>query len=174
MFTLVRSVILTLLFLVTSAGAQQSDAYRLAAGDKIAISVFGEADLSMSLTLGEDGRLNYPFLGEVKVAGRTAPELQRVISEGLRGDYLINPEVTVRIEEYRPFFLNGEVNRPGSYEYKPGLTLEKALTLAGGLSQRAAGGKIVVKRANSDSFVRIQMHDPVYPDDVINVPQSFF
>ena len=104
----------------------------------------------------------------------TAPGLERVITEGLRGDYLISPEVTVRIEEYRPFFLKGAVNGPGSYEYQPGLTLEKALVLGGGLSPRAARGKIEVKRANSDSFVRIQMNDPVYPDDVINVPESFF
>jgi polysaccharide export outer membrane protein len=178
MFTLFgsafRSAIVTLLLLVTSAGAQESDAYRLAVGDKIAISVFGESDLSTRVTLGDDGMLKYPFLGEIKVTGRTAPELERVISEGLRGDYLVNPEVTVRIEEYRPFFLNGEVNRPGSYEYKPGLTLEKAIALAGGLSPRAVRGKIEVKRANSDSFVRIQMDEPVYPDDIINVPQSFF
>ena len=100
--------------------------------------------------------------------------MERVISNGLRGDYLINPEVTVRIEEYRPFFLNGEVNRPGSYEYQPGLTLEKALALAGGLSPRAARGKVEVKRADSDTFVRIRMNDPVYPDDIINVPASFF
>ena len=157
-----------------SAGAQQSESYRLAAGDKVAISVFGEDDLSMSFTVSEDGLLNYPFLGQLKVTGLTTPELERSISNGLRGDYLINPEVTVRIEEYRPFFLNGEVNRPGSYEYKPGLTLEKALALAGGLSPRAARGKIEVKRASSDTFVRIRMDEPVYPDDIINVPQSFF
>ena len=169
-----RMLVVTLLLLVSTADAQQGEAYRLAAGDKVAISVFGENDLSMSLILGEDGVLKYPFLGEIEVAGLTAPELERTIADGLRGDYLINPEVTVRVEEYRPFFLNGEVNRPGSYEFQPGLTLEKALALAGGLSPRAARGKIEVKRADSDSFVRIQMNDPVYPEDIIRVPQSFF
>lgn len=174
MFAIPNLTSLAVLLFAVSAGAQQIDAYRLSAGDRVAISVYGEDDLSMSVMLGEDGVLRYPFLGEIRVSGRTAPELERVISEGLRGDYLINPEVTVRIEEYRPFFLNGEVNSPGSYQYQPGLTLEKALSLAGGLSPRAARGKIEVKRRDSDTFARIDMNDPVYPDDIIRVPQSFF
>ena len=174
MFALHKKALIALLFFAAAAAAQQSEAYRLAAGDRVAISVFGEPDLSISVTLDDDGLMRYPFLGEIEVTGLTVPELERVITDGLRGDYLINPEVTVRIDEYRPFFLKGEVNRPGSYEYQPGLTLEKALVLGGGLSPRAARGKIEVKRGNSDSFIRIQMNDLVYPDDVINVPESFF
>jgi polysaccharide export outer membrane protein len=174
MSTLEKIALVILLLLSTLAAAQQSEAYQLAAGDRVAISVFGEADLSIIVTLDDDGLMRYPFLGEIEVTGLTAPGLERVITEGLKGDYLISPEVTVRIEEYRPFFLKGEVNGPGRYEYQPGLTLEKALVLGGGLSPRAARGKIEVKRGNSDSFVRIQMNDPVYPDDVINVPESFF
>ena len=174
MCTLTRMTVFVMLFQVMPAVAQKSEPYRLAAGDTIAISVFGEDDLSMNVSLGDDGMLKYPFLGEIEVSGLTAPELERVITDGLRGDYLISPEVTVRIEEYRPFYLNGEVNEPGSYEYKPGLTVEKALTLAGGLSPRAARGKIEVKRVGSDSFERVNLDDPVNAGDIINVPQSFF
>ncbi len=174
MLTLHKLAFVILLLAVTAAAAQQSDAYRLAPGEKFAISVFGEDDLSMNVTLAHDGVLKYPFLGEVRVAGLTVPELERAISDGLRGDYLINPEVTVTIQQFRSFFLRGEVNRPGSYEYQPGLTLEKALALAGGLSPRAARGKIEVRRANSDSFERVDMGDPVHAGDVIKVPQSFF
>lgn len=174
MFALHKIALITLLLLAMAAAAQQTEAYRLAAGDRVAISVYGEPDLSMSVTLDDDGLMRYPFLGEIQVTGLTVPGLEHLIADGLRGDYLINPEVTVRVEEYRPFFLKGEVNSPGSYEYQPGLTLEKALVLGGGLSPRAARSKIEVKRANSDSFVRIQMSDLVYPDDVINVPESFF
>jgi len=174
MLTLHKLAFVVLLLAVSTAAAQQSEAYRLAPGDKVAISVFGENDLSMDVMLADDGVLKYPFLGEIRVAGLTVPELQRTIADGLRGDYLINPDVTVAIEQYRPFFLDGEVNRPGSYEYQPGLTLEKALTLAGGLSARAARGKIEVRRANSESFEKIDMDDPVQAGDVINVPQSFF
>lgn len=167
----------TLLVLLASlATAQQVTSYVLAPGDQVAISVFGQQDLSVEFTLSDNGVLNYPFLGEIPVAGLTVPELEQYIVTGLRGDYLINPEVTVSIMQYRPFFLNGEVNRPGGYLYQPGLTLEKALALAGGLSQRAARNKITVKRASaeSDKAVKIKMSDPVHAGDVITVPQSFF
>ena len=174
MITLRNLAVVILLLAVTVAAAQQSAAYRLATGDKVAISVFGEDELSMNVTLSDEGILKYPSLGEIRVAGLTVQELERAIADGLRGDYLINPEVTVTIQQFRPFFLKGEVNRPGSYEYQPGLTLEKALALAGGLSQRAARGKVEVKRANSNSFERADMNDPIYAGDVINVPQSFF
>ena len=174
MLTLRKLAFVILLLAVTAAAAQESEAYRLAPGEKVAISVYGEDDLSMNVTLAHDGVLKYPFLGDIRVAGLTVTELERAIADGLRGDYLINPEVTVTIVQFRPFFLRGEVNRPGSYEYQPRLTVEKALALAGGLSPRAARGKIEVKRANSDSFERADMDDQVYAGDVINVPQSFF
>jgi protein involved in polysaccharide export with SLBB domain len=174
MLTSRKLAFVILLLAGTAAAAQQSEAYRLGPGEKVAISVFGEDDLSMNVTLADNGVLKYPFLGDIRVAGLTVPELERAIADGLRGDYLINPEVTVTIQQYRPIFLNGEVNRPGGYEYQPGLTVEKALTLAGGLSQRAARGKIQMKRANSDSFVRVDVDDPVHAGDIINVPQSFF
>ena len=174
---ILRNVGATLLILLTSlAAAQQVTDYVLAPGDQVAISVFGEPDLSVEFTLSDNGALNYPFLGEIRVAGLTMPELEQRIADGLRGDYLINPDVTVSMKQYRPFFLNGEVNRPGGYPYQPGLTLEKALALAGGLSPRAARNKIVVKRASELSGVEIsiKMSDPVHAGDVITVPQSFF
>jgi polysaccharide export outer membrane protein len=172
-----RNVGATLLFLLTSlASAQHVADYVLGPGDQVAISVFGEPDLSVEFTLSDNGALNYPFLGEIRVAGLTMPELEQQIADGLRGDYLINPEVTVSMKQYRQFFLNGEVNRPGGYPYQPGLTLEKALALAGGLSPRAARNKILVKRASKLSGVEvsIKMSDPVRAGDVITVPQSFF
>ena len=167
----------TLLILLTSlAAAQQGTSYVLAPGDRVAISVFGQPDLSVEFTLGDNGALNYPFLGEIRIAGLTMPELEQRVADGLRGDYLINPDVTVSMKQYRSFFLNGEVNRPGGYPYQPGLTLEKALALGGGLSPRAARDKIVVKRASelSGEEVNIKMSEPVHAGDVVTVPQSFF
>jgi polysaccharide export outer membrane protein len=174
---ILRYVGATLLIALTSlTAAQQTTSYVLAPGDRVAISVFGEPDLSVEFTLSDNGALNYPFLGEVRVAGLTMTQLEQQIADGLRGDYLINPDVTVSMKEYRPFFLNGEVNRPGGYPYQPGLTLEKALALAGGLSPRAARSKISVKRGDdlSGDAKKIKMTDPVHAGDVITVPQSFF
>jgi protein involved in polysaccharide export with SLBB domain len=174
---ILRRVGATLLILLTSlAVAQQATGYVLAPGDRIAISVFGQPDLSVEFTLSDNGVLNYPLLGEIRIAGLTMSELEQRLADGLRGDYLINPDVTVSMTQYRPFFLNGEVSRPGGYPYQPGLTLEKALALAGGLSPRAARNKILVKRASelSGIEINIKMSDPVHAGDVITVPQSFF
>ena len=93
--------------------AQQTESYSLGPGDQVSIVVFGESDLSLSFSVTDNGLLNYPFLGDIKVSGLTVSELQQRIADGLRGDYLIDPEVTVSITQYRPFFLNGEVSRPG-------------------------------------------------------------
>tara|TARA_R110002072_G_scaffold11213_2_gene51071 strand:- start:345 stop:869 length:525 start_codon:yes stop_codon:yes gene_type:complete len=172
---ILRIIAATLLIVVASiATAQQPGGYVLGPGDRIAITVFGQADLSMEFTLSDDGTRSYPFLGEIVIAGMTLPQLEQRIASGLRGDYLINPDVSVSIIEYRLFFINGEVDRPGGYPYQPGLTLEKALALAGGLGPRAATDDIEVKRAGKASSVAIEMSDAVHAGDVIDVPQSFF
>ena len=112
MLTSRKLVFVILLLAGTAAAAQQSESYRLAPGEKVAISVFGEDDLSMNVTLPNNGVLKYPFLGDIPVAGLTVPELERAIADGLRGDYLINPEVTVTIQQFRHFFLNGSLTLP--------------------------------------------------------------
>lgn len=151
-------------------------AYKLGPGDRILIKVYGEEDLSVSLVLAETGTFTYPFLGEIKAQGLSVAELQQLITTGLKGPYLRNPEVTVVIEEFRPFYLNGEVERPGGYPYRPGLTLNQAITLAGGLTERASRNKIKVLRPGSDAENKrkIRLEEPVYPGDIITVERSFF
>ena len=150
--------------------------YRLGPGDEIAISVFGEEDLSMEFRLNDTGILNYPLLGELQLGGLSVIELEQLIAGGLKGPYLIDPDVTVSIKEYRAFYLSGEVRKPGGYPFQPGLTVEKAIALAGGFTERASRSKIDVNRAegSSDSAVRIKLTDAVNPGDVITVHQSFF
>ena len=101
-------------------------------------------------------------------------ELEQLITKGLKGPYLVNPEVTVSIREYRPFFLHGEVQQPGGIAYQPGLTLQKAIALAGGFTERAARKKIMVIRAGDGVERPIRLNDPVKAGDVITVYQSFF
>src|SRR5256714_10039240 len=126
-----------------AALAQPTDSgYRLGPGDRIIIKVFGEEDLSMDFRLNDTGRLNYPFLGELVVQGLTVAELEQRITRGLRDSYLRNPAVTVSIAEYRPFFLYGEVQKPGGIPYQPRLTVERAIALGGGVTERASRSKI--------------------------------
>lgn len=174
--SLLQGVVL-LLSLLCAAGAQaQADAnYSLGPGDSIQIKVFGEEDLSRTVVIGDSGRLTFPFLGELQVSGLTVKQLETLIADGLRGDYLLNPDVTVTMEGYRPFYVNGEVKRPGGYPYQPGLTLQKAIALAGGFTERAARTKIKVSPANGTDAPRVLgLNDPIQPGDVITVEQSFF
>jgi polysaccharide export outer membrane protein len=115
-------------------------------------------------------------LGEIKVRGMTVGALEQRVTQGLKGRYLLNPQVTVTIEEYRNFFLNGMVEKPGSYAYSPGLTVLKAVALAGGFKERANRGKINVIRDDDPSHTsrRIDLNAQVMPGDIITVEESFF
>jgi polysaccharide export outer membrane protein len=149
---------------------------RLAAGDSFRVSVYGEPELNMETRLADDGFIRYPFLGEIKVRGLTLTELQLKIQNGLKGDYLVDPMVQVTMVEYRPFFINGEVARPGAYPYQPGLTVNRAITLAGGFTERAGKSKITIQAegATPDERERVSLEDRVSAGDVLNIPQSFF
>ena len=148
--------------------------YRLGSGDLIAISVYDEDDLFMEERIHDDGVVAYPFLGEIKVGGRTVAEVEQMITRGLKGDYLLDPRVRVTIREYRPFFINGEVEEPGGYPYQPSLTARKAVSLAGGFTERASESKMTVIREGRQTSIPLPMDAPVGPGDIVNVPQSFF
>lgn len=151
--------------------------YRLGAGDVVTIRVFGEEDLSREkIKLTDAGTVPYPVLGEIRVLGRTVGDLERHITEGLRGRYLVNPRVSVLIEEYRPFYINGMVERPGGYPFQPGLTVRKAASLAGGFKERASMSKIFVIREGDTQQKpeRAELSTLVFPGDILTVEESFF
>lgn len=151
--------------------------YRLGAGDVITVQVLGEDELNrVGIRLSDAATISYPILGEIRLAGKTVAELERIITEGLRGRYLVNPQVTVTINEYRKYFINGQVGAPGGYSYFPGLTVIKAISIAGGFKERASRDKIFIVRESDAEKTRVQVgpHVQVYPGDVITVEESFF
>jgi len=170
-------ICISMLALGQHAVAAGDSQYRLGSGDVISINVFGEEDLSFEqIRLTDAGTFSYPFLGEVRANGKTAAELEQQIVAGLKGDYLVDPRVSVSILEYREFFVNGEVKNPGGYPFKPGLTLRKAIALAGGLSERASESKMSVIRDSDPERkpVRATLDTPIMPGDIITIEQSFF
>jgi protein involved in polysaccharide export with SLBB domain len=142
-------VSIALLFLAATslrAPAQARSDYKIAPHDIIIIDVFGEKDLSRDFRVSTSGTINYYFLGEVKVAGKTPAEVREMLIEELDRDYLVNPQVTVDVKDFnvREVFVNGEVNKPGSIILtgdQP-LTILGALARAGGLTPRASENKI--------------------------------
>ena len=159
--------------------AQQlhNSTYQLSAGDVIRVSVFGEPDLSFEqVRLNDAGIFSYPFLGEIRAKGKTVGEIEQVLTQRLKGDFLVDPRVSVSVLEYREFFISGEVKQPGGYKFQPGLTLRRAVALAGGLTERASESRITVIRDQDPSRTpeRASLDAIVMPGDTITIDQGFF
>lgn len=150
--------------------------YRLGAGDKLNITVFNEKELSIEIRLSDAGSFLYPFLGEVVAKNKTIGDLQALLTSRLKEGYLVDPKVYVSILEYRPFFVNGEVTKPGGYAYQPGLNIRKAISLAGGLTARASATKIyVIHEDDPTGTPRLTTLNAILrPGDTITIDQSFF
>jgi len=160
----------------SDAGVADSSGYHLGAGDVVNIAVYGEDDLSRkAYKLPDSGLITFPF-GEVRALGLSLTELENRVADGLRGGYLVNPRVSVSIDTYRPFFINGQVNSAGAYPYQPGMSVRKAVALAGGLKERASESKIYVMRETDAEHkqTKISMDGPVFAGDTVTVEESFF
>lgn len=167
---------LVILYTVLASFAVYSGDYKIGAGDTLNIDVYDEKDLQITVRVDKSGLLTYPFLGDIQVIGLTTKEIGVVIVDGLRGDYLIKPQVTVSITHYRPFYINGLVNRPGGYPFQEGLTLDKAIALSGGLASRASTSDWQITRIVKGKTITIDavISTEIQPDDIINIGQSFF
>ena len=119
---------------------------------------------------------SYPFLGEVVARGLTPNQVEQKIVEGLKQGYLVDPKVSLSQIEYRPFYINGEVQKPGSYPFQPGLTLEKAIALGGGLTERASMKRVTILRGVGGPPVidDISRTTVISPGDTISIAQGFF
>ena len=156
--------------------------YLLGPGDLVRIRVYDEPDLSIDeIRIGMAGSLSFPLLGDVPVVGQTPEKLEAYLVDRLKGPFLVSPSVTVSILEYRPFYINGEVRKPGSYSFYPGMTIDRAISVAGGFTDRASREKIFVEHDLSEnrdpegnSEKRATLSDHVLPGDVITVRQGFF
>lgn len=156
--------------------AQDVSDYSLGPGDVIKVQVFGEDDMTVETRLNNTGTLSYPLLGEIKVLGSTVGGLERSITRRLKGPYFVDPKVNVSIVEYRNFYVNGAVKSPGGYPYQPGLTVRKAVSIAGGFTDRASYTKLdVIREADQlKRTVRLRLGDELNPGDILTVQESFF
>lgn len=150
--------------------------YKLGPGDTINIAVYNESDLEIKARIDKSGLIGFPFIGGIQVIGLTTKEVAKIVDNGLRGNYLIEPQVSVLIDSYRPFYINGLVNRPGGYPYQEGLTLDKAIALSGGLASRASKSNWVITRIVDGKSVKLNadISTEIKPDDIVTVGQSFF
>lgn len=150
----------------------------LGAGDKLRVTVFGEETLTGQYTVTGAGDLSFPLIGNLPAAGRSVEQVQETIRERLAAGYLKDPRVSAEILEYRPYFILGEVNRPGQYPYSIGLTVEQAVAAAGGFTYRANPKRVFIKRAldTSERLANLRRTPSlaVRPGDTIRVAERFF
>jgi polysaccharide biosynthesis/export protein VpsN len=162
----------------SAGGAPLEDisSYRLGPGDALRVNVFRHEDLSGEFTLDGDGYFALPLVGEVLGGGRTARQLESEIEGALKsGGYLVDPQVGIQVLNYRPFYIIGEVNNPGSFEYVNGMTVINAVALAGGFTYRADQDDIVISRGGSSGpEIEAAPDTEVLPGDIIEVQERFF
>jgi polysaccharide biosynthesis/export protein len=161
-----------------SINSDLNDGYRLSAGDKVKVTVFDEKSLSGEYKVGDAGDLAFPLIEKIDANGKTPEQIAGIIADRLRdGGYVLSPRVSVEVLEYRPFFILGEVAKPGEYAYTTKLTLEQAVAKAGGYTPRADRKIIQLKRQDWPTARRVKLEGPalkIAPGDTITVQESFF
>ena len=169
-------VILTGQSLAALAVDATPENYRVAAGDILRISVYGHEDLSGEFRVDDSGQLSLPLIQDVEAEGKSLNELEVIITNKLKPDYLKNPKVGVEILNYRPFYIVGEVNEPGSYPYVSGMKVINAVALAGGFTYRAQKSdiKIIREQAENKEEIEAKPNTVVMPGDVIEIGERFF
>lgn len=150
--------------------------YRLGIADKVRVTVFNEPTLSTEYVINADGNLSFPLIGNVPAAGKTSTELQDELTRRLANGYLLNPSVAVQTLSNRPFYILGEVSRPGEYAYSSGLTAMKAVAMAQGFTYRANKKTIYLRRAGDTNETKVSASDdpPIQPGDTIRIAERYF
>ena len=159
------------------AAAGKDADYKLGANDRLRITVFGQPTLTGEYTLDGNGVLAFPLIGNVPAEGVTTSQLQKAIAAKLEPDYLVNPNVSAEVVTRRPFYVIGEVQKPGNYSYVTGLTAINAVAMAGGFSRRARKNDFYIRRlAPNGQMVRIEANSGaiLQPGDTLEVRERIF
>ena len=157
------------------AVAGRSD-YTLGAGDKVRVIVFGEPTLSGEFIVAGSGVVSFPLIGDVPAAKLTVQAFQQEIQSGLSQGYLKEPRVSVEVLTYRPYYILGEVNKPGEYPYSNGLNVLNAVATAGGFTYRAQTKKVFIRHANetAETAAPLRSDVAVAPGDTIRISERLF
>jgi polysaccharide export outer membrane protein len=158
-----------------SSGAGD-DSYRLGAGDKLKITVYGEDDLSGEFTVDGTGQIQLPLVGQIHATGLTIHEFVASVVKLLSANYLRDPKVSVQIENYRPFYIIGEVNKPGEFPFEDNLNVLAAVALAGGYTYRADDDEVYIRRNGESKEQRLPAAATtrIYPGDIVRIAERIF
>ena len=150
--------------------------YRLGAGDRVRVTVFEQDGLTNTYAVDQSGYLAFPLVGSVPARGHTVQQMEAMLAGKLREGFLKDPDVSVEVDRYRPIFVMGEVGSAGQYSYVPGLTVQKAVAIAGGYSARANQSTVDITRDINGKVLtgRVLTTDPLLPGDTIYIRERLF
>jgi polysaccharide export outer membrane protein len=159
-----------------AAPAPAGYAYRLDAGDRLRVVIYGQEGLTNSYAIDAGGSITMPLIGAVPARGRTPAGLAAEITAKLRNGFIRDPSVAVEIEAYRPFFILGEVAAPGQYPYVPNMSVESAVAIAGGFSPRALRDRITLTHSDNSGTMRmvVPLGTALSPGDTVLVGERWF
>lgn len=168
-------------FAMASAFGQTANTvpkYQLGSGDRLSIVFFGKhvGDLSGEYEIDGAGLIPMPLVGSVRVQGMTVAEAEAAIKASYKPDYVKEPRISIQVLNYRPFYIMGQVNSPGSYPYVNGITVLEAVVIAGGFTKRAKESQMQIIRGTDRARAKQEAtpETVILPGDVIEVPQRYF
>lgn len=186
----VLTLLLGLLFLGATSALRAADGGRkIGVGDQLTIRVLGEKDMDVPRRVPDNGTINYFFIGDVQVVGKTTTEVEKEIHDLLDRDYLVNPQVLVEIERYDEQYVSvaGQVGRPGRVLLPPDHTVDiiEAIAQAGDFTRLANRKDIKLQKSKSGEVVKYTYDQLqklgqagkkviVSPGDVVTVGERIF
>ena len=156
--------------------AQSTPDYPLGPGDKIRVITFGEESLTGTFVVGATGQVSLPLIGDIQAGGHTTRELAMEVTRLLADGFLKDPRVSIEVTDYRPYYILGEVNKPGLYPYTNGLTVDAAVATAGGFTYRANTHKVFIKPEPSRAERKLPLTSDtlVHPGDTVRIAERYF
>ncbi len=151
-------------------------AYQITAGDRLRVGTFGHPDFSGEFDVDPLGNISFPLLGTVTADGRTVDELRDDLAFALDANFIVEPQISVEVLTFRPFFILGQVNRPDTYAFRPGITVRQAVAMAGGFTRRAKTSGVTLVRDSKLGPVKFAAtpDTPLRPGDTIEVGRRLF
>lgn len=150
--------------------------YILGAGDRLRITVFEQDGLTNTYSIDQAGFISFPLVGAVAARGKSAAAVERQIAAKLADGFIRDPDVSVEVDQYRPIFIMGEVGAAGQYSYVPGMTVQKAVAMAGGFTARANQNNADITRDINGEVMtgRVHLSDPLLPGDTVYIRERLF
>jgi len=161
---------------VLSSNGVDEKGTQLGTGDRIKLTIFGQPDLSGEFMVDGAGFVQLPLVGQVKALGKTVKDFEKAVAARFSDGYLVNPSINIDVINFRPFYIIGEVNRPGEYSYVDDMTVLNAVALAGGYTTRANDSEAYIRRKGAKDEVEVPADESIHvePGDTIRIGERFF